>query len=125
MAKTLEGANELTLRKLGKKVDAAKVHHDDALVQKGLGAVLTLEQGAYDGLPKAPIFTEIRPFDEELEESETYQKSVEKMKSEFEIAKPFVDIRPLDENDSLLFMEKSFHRMWYTMQPISRYMLNI
>ena len=43
------------------------MRHDDVLVQKGLGARLTMSEGAYDGLPEAPIFTESKPFDEELE----------------------------------------------------------
>ena len=82
--------------------------------------MITLQEGAYDGLPLAPIFTESRPYDEELSESPTYLKSRRKMKAELEVSKPFVDIRPLDEKDPKLFMEKSFHRMWHTMQPVSR-----
>ena len=95
--------------------------HDDVLIQRGLGARLALGEGAYDGLPEAPIFTEPKPFDEELEDSPTYQASLEWMASEAEVSKPFVDIRPLDENDPKLFMEKSFHRMWHTMQPLTRF----
>ena len=90
-------------------------------LNQGLGSVLKLHEGAYDGLPEAPIFTESRPFDEEeLFDSPTYQKSRRRMREELDVSKPFVDIRPLDEKDSSLFMEKSFHRMWHTMQPISR-----
>ena len=33
MAKKLEGANDLELRKLRKKVDEAKIKHDDMLAQ--------------------------------------------------------------------------------------------
>jgi len=115
-----EGANDLVLRKLRKRVDEAKMKHDDVLIQRGLGARLALGEGAYDGLPEAPIFTESKPFDEELEDSPTYQASVEWMASEMEVSRPFVDIRPLDENDPKLFIEKSFHRMWHTMQPLTR-----
>ena len=110
----------MTLRKLRNRVEAAKMEHDDILIQKGLGSVLTLKQGAYDGLPEAPIFTKSRPFDEELEESPTYQKSREKMKEELAVSKPFVDIRHLDQKDPSIFMEKSFHRMWHTMQPLTK-----
>ena len=110
----------MTMRKLRKRVEAVKMEHDDILIQKGLGSFLTLKQGAYDGLPEAPIFTESQPFDEEFEDSPTFQKSKEKMKRELEVSKPFVDIRHLDEKDPSLFMEKSFHRMWHTMQPLTR-----
>jgi hypothetical protein len=42
------------------------------------------------------------------------------MEAEFMVSKPFVDIRSLDEKDPQLFMEKSFHRMWHTMQPLTK-----
>jgi len=48
------------------------------------------------------------------------QDSLEKMEAELEVSKPFVDIRSLDEKDPQLFMEKSFHRMWHTMQPLTK-----
>ena len=74
--------------------------------RKGLGGIAKKGEGAYDGLPEAPIFTMTRPFDSELSEIPSYQKSRIHFKSELEITNPFVDIRPLDEKNPKLFMEK-------------------
>jgi hypothetical protein len=54
-------------------VDEAKEKHDDILITRGLGSRLLMSEGAYDGLPEAPIFTQPKPFDEELEDSPTFQ----------------------------------------------------
>lgn len=127
MAKNIEKASDLTLRKLNKLVVEAKTLHDDVLIQydnflkkpvkvifsqlhasfrKGLGGTVKQGEGAYDGLPEAPIFTMSRPFDEELFDIRSYQKSRQNFKSELELVKPFVDLRPLDEKNPKTFMEK-------------------
>ena len=78
-------ASKLDIHKLKKNVERTEKIHDDVLISRGLGGLVTTAQGAPDGQPKAPIFTAKEPFDDELAEIPSYRKSRKKQKKEDEI----------------------------------------
>ena len=81
--------------------------HDDILLKNGINSIQS--NGAPDGQPSSPMFTALRPFDEELEEIPSYLKAKKKYKKEIAISKPMSDLRPLDYKDGR-YMDRSFIR---------------
>ena len=106
------------VKRLERNLDQVKAYHDDTLIAKGLGA--TVKQHVPDGHPEAPIFTAVKPYDEEMEDIPSYRKSLKHFRKESEIAtKLFTDIQPLDSSQDW-YLSRSYKRMWYNMAPISR-----
>jgi hypothetical protein len=122
VAKIYEELSDMEVRKLKTKLQMAKDRHDDALIENGINRVSV--QGAPDGQPSSPIFTALRPFNKEYEEIPSYVKSKKRYKKELEVSTLFVDLRPLDQKDDSLYMEKSFVRMRTAMLPISKRLCN-
>ena len=77
------------------------------MLKNGINSIQTT--GAPDGQPSSPMFTALRPFDEELEEIPSYLKAKKKYKKEIAISKPMSDLRPLDYKDGR-YMDRSFIR---------------
>ena len=113
VAEKLEGKNSMELRKLKRLLNQAEEYHDDLLLKFGINSNQK-EIGPNllppDGQPSSPLFTNLRPFDEELEEIPSYLKARKRYKKELNISQPFVDIRPLDVKDGR-YMDKSWIRM--------------
>ena len=106
------------VKRLERDLDRAKAYHDDTLIAKGLGA--PVREHVPDGHPEAPIFTAVKPYDEEMEDIPSYRKSLKHFRKESEIAtKLFTDIQPLDSSQDW-YLSRSYKRMWYNMAPISR-----
>ena len=121
IAEKMERKNSMELRKLKRLLKQAEDYHDDLLLKFGINSHQK-EMGANllppDGQPSSPLFTNLYPFDEELEEIPSYLKARKRYKKELNISQPFVDIRPLDWKDGR-YMDKSWVRMRTSMTKLT------
>ena len=98
----------MIVRKLKRLLNNAITKHDDALLKYGINSIQKAGD-VPDVQPASPLFTAMRPFNEELEEVPSYLKAKKKYKKELNLVKPMVDLRPLDHKD-VRYMDKSFAR---------------
>ena len=98
----------MVVRKLKRLLNNAITKHDDALLKYGINSIQKADD-VPDVQPASPLFTAMRPFNEELEEVPSYLKAKKKYKKELNLVKPMVDLRPLDHKD-VRYMDKSFAR---------------
>ena len=101
------------------KLNKAVEKHDKVLMDHGLGYTITTNTP--DGLPEVPVFTFKYPISTPPDRyTKKYIQSLKKYEKEAQIVRVGGNIKLLEKPTEMKYLSKTFHRMWYYGNNITR-----